>query len=90
MVFSYGFVDEDKGGAEWLALDVSTPTDDPLGRAKEAVLKSAPTLKLDDLGSTVEWTSHFIWFVSAFKFSVSAWLVKQLHELSQSCAFLLI
>jgi hypothetical protein len=63
MVFSYGFVDEDRDTALWLALDLQAPPDDPLGLAKRAVLGSAPRLQIYDLGQTVEWTSHFTWLV---------------------------
>jgi len=61
MVFSYGFLDATRDMALWLVLDLQGLPDDPLGFAKQAVFKSAPTLGIYDLGHTVEWTSHFIW-----------------------------
>lgn len=63
MVFSYGFLDATRDMALWLVLGLQGLPDDPLGFAKQAVFKSAPTLRIYDLGDTVEWTSHFIWFV---------------------------
>ncbi|CAZ81753.1 unnamed protein product [Tuber melanosporum] len=63
MVFSYGFLDPSKDMALWLVLDLQGLPDDPLGFAKQAVFKSAPTLGIYDLGHTVEWASHFIWLM---------------------------
>lgn len=63
MVFSYGFLDATRDMALWLVLDLQGLPDDPLGFAKQAVFKSAPTLGIYDLGHTVEWTSHFIWLM---------------------------
>ncbi|PWW78273.1 SET domain-containing protein, partial [Tuber magnatum] len=63
MVFSYGFLDATRDMALWLVLDLQGLPDDPLGFAKQAVFKSAPTLGIYDLGHTVEWTSPFIWLM---------------------------
>ncbi|RPA89462.1 SET domain-containing protein [Choiromyces venosus 120613-1] len=63
MVFSYGFLDAARDMALWLVLDLHGLPDDPLGFAKQAFFKSAPTLRIYDLGHTVEWTSHFIWLM---------------------------
>ncbi|CUS14122.1 unnamed protein product [Tuber aestivum] len=63
MVFSYGFLESTRDTALWLVLDLQGLPDDPLGFAKQAIVKSAPTLGIYDMGHTVEWTSHFIWLM---------------------------
>ncbi|KAK6515057.1 hypothetical protein TWF506_007408 [Arthrobotrys conoides] len=70
MVFSYGFVDLDRHTASWMALDLKDH--ESLGddsstmvfvRAKQRLLDSAPTLLLIDMGTSVEWTSDYIWLM---------------------------
>jgi len=83
MVFSYGFLDAAMDKALWLVLDLQGIPDDPLGFAKQAVFKSAPTLGIYDLGHTVEWTSHFIWFVIYMNINFNL-LVDYLYNMSNS------
>lgn len=71
MVFSYGFVDQERQTASWLALDLKDLKnfgDDPSAfvftKAKQRLMDSAPTLLLIDMGTSVEWTSDYIWYVA--------------------------
>lgn len=62
-MFTYGFLPPSQGSALWLALDLTCQSDDPLALAKEAVLRSAPILRLIDLGSEILWTGDFVWLM---------------------------
>ncbi|KAI5793109.1 hypothetical protein EDC01DRAFT_655210 [Geopyxis carbonaria] len=65
MVFSYGFIEDDRENAECMALDIQCQYDDPLRRAKEAVFKSGPILELkyEAVTQSVNWSSDFIWLI---------------------------
>ncbi|KAK6332900.1 hypothetical protein TWF696_002919 [Orbilia brochopaga] len=71
MVFSYGFVDQDRPSAAWLALDLKNfgemgdgGSSSVILRAKQRLLDGAPTVLLIDMGESVEWTSDYIWLLS--------------------------
>lgn len=63
LVFTYGFLPALQSSALWLALDLKSQPDDPLALAKEAVFRSAPILRLIDLGSEILWTGDFVWLM---------------------------
>lgn len=63
LVFTYGFLPTLQSSALWLALDLKSQPDDPLALAKEAVFRSAPILRLIDLGSEILWTGDFVWLM---------------------------
>lgn len=67
MVFSYGFIEDSMTSARGLFLDLSIPSDDPLGRAKMMINEFAPGFHLyeekegDEVKAT--WRSDFVWLV---------------------------
>ncbi|EWC44166.1 hypothetical protein DRE_06991 [Drechslerella stenobrocha 248] len=70
MLFSYGFVDQDRTTASWMALDLKdlegigeSGQQSVFLRAKQRLLESAPTVLLIDMGELVEWTSDYVWLL---------------------------
>ena len=63
MIFSYGFLEEDRAFAKELFLDLDIPDDDPLRRAKKAASKSPPGFRLSARDESVEWESDFVWLL---------------------------
>ncbi|KOC12703.1 hypothetical protein AFCA_007237 [Aspergillus flavus] len=67
MIFSYGFLENERGGAKQIFLNLDIPEDDPLIMAKKRVCKAPPGLRLFDAptaerGST-DWDSPFVWWL---------------------------
>ncbi|GAB1193592.1 hypothetical protein APSETT444_002813 [Aspergillus pseudonomiae] len=67
MIFSYGFLDQERSGAKQIYLNLDIPEDDPLIMAKKRVCKAPPGLRLFDSptaerGST-NWDSPFVWWL---------------------------
>ncbi|KAK4556899.1 hypothetical protein LTR86_005880 [Recurvomyces mirabilis] len=64
MLFSYGFLEQDRTSAETLFLSLTIPDGDPYRTAKTAVADCAPGFKLVDAGGgKIEWTGDFIWLL---------------------------
>lgn len=63
MVFSYGFIDASMSDASWLSLELRHDPEDPLGLAKEAVMKESPRLRIFVLDGKIAWLSTFIWLM---------------------------
>lgn len=64
MLFSYGFLEDDRKSAEMLFLSLSFPDDDPAAEAKMKVGDCAPGFKLIDAGDDeIDWTGDFIWLL---------------------------
>lgn len=63
MMFSYGFLEEDRAFAKELFLDLDIPEDDPLRMAKKAAANSPPGFRLLARDGTVEWESDFVWLL---------------------------
>ncbi|KAI9771944.1 MAG: hypothetical protein M1835_006337 [Candelina submexicana] len=63
MVFTYGFVEESMETAQEIFLELDVPDDDPLKRAKLAVLTAAPGFKLFIRNECVEWEGPLIWLI---------------------------
>ncbi|KKK13472.1 hypothetical protein ARAM_002313, partial [Aspergillus rambellii] len=67
MVFSYGFLDQERTDAKQLFLDLDIPEDDPLKRAKKAFCNEAPGVRIisNFVGSgetKATWESPIIWW----------------------------
>ncbi|KAF4552631.1 Hypothetical protein D9617_9g024200 [Elsinoe fawcettii] len=63
MLFSYGFLEHDRGSAGELFLDLRA-ADDPLGKAKRLVSRVAPGVKIVDLGEEgVKWEGEWVWLL---------------------------
>ncbi|KAH8147573.1 uncharacterized protein LAJ45_08400 [Morchella importuna] len=63
MVFSYGFIDASVSNAFWLSIELRHDPEDPLGLAKEAVMKESPRLRIFVLDGKIAWLSTFIWLM---------------------------
>lgn len=63
LLFSYGFIEHGMVNAKEMFLDLSIPDDDPLKRAKNAVSKTPPGVKLVQRLDKVEWESDYIWLI---------------------------
>ncbi|KAE8153869.1 SET domain-containing protein [Aspergillus avenaceus] len=67
MIFSYGFLEQERGSAKEILLDLEIPDDDPLKVAKNLFCKSAPGIRLSDApgaetDSTI-WDSPLVWWI---------------------------
>lgn len=64
MLFSYGFLEDDRASASTLFLSLSIPSDDPYSSAKSSIADCAPGFKLTILDDGVfDWTGDFIWLM---------------------------
>ncbi|EAW07477.1 SET domain-containing protein [Aspergillus clavatus NRRL 1] len=68
MVFSYGFVENERTDAKQIFLDLEIPDDDPLRMAKQMFCKEAPGVRVCRSTSTspdsgqITWDSPFVWW----------------------------
>ncbi|KAE8353641.1 SET domain protein [Aspergillus coremiiformis] len=67
MIFSYGFLENERQRANQIFLDLNIPEDDPLIMAKKRICKAPPRVRLLDAtptetGST-NWDSPFVWWL---------------------------
>lgn len=63
MIFSYGFLEQDMDSARDIFLDLQSPDDDPLAKAKRAVASSAPGVRLFRSTDHLRWESDFLWLL---------------------------
>lgn len=64
MLFSYGFLEQDRQSAETLFLSLAIPDEDPYKSAKLKVADCAPGFKLVDAGDgEIDWRGGFIWLL---------------------------
>lgn len=63
MIFSYGFLEEDVDSARDIFLDLQSPDDDPLARAKKAVASSAPGVRFFASKNQLRWESDYLWLL---------------------------
>ena len=61
MLFSYGFIEPDVHEASALSLDLDIPSDDPLKKAKEAVMTVAAAVRILVRDGSVTWESSAVW-----------------------------
>jgi hypothetical protein len=68
MIFSYGFVENDRTDARQIFLDLEIPDDDPLKMAKQAFCKEDPGVRITRATTTcpgpgkTTWNSPFVWW----------------------------
>lgn len=64
MLFSYGFLEQDRTSAETLFLGLTISDDDPQRTGKTRVADCAPGFKIIDTGDgEIDWTGDFIWLL---------------------------
>lgn len=64
MLFSYGFLEQERDSAETLFLSLMIPDTDPYRKAKAVVANCAPGAKLTDAGKgDIDWSGPFIWLL---------------------------
>jgi hypothetical protein len=70
MIFSYGFLENDRTEAKQALLDMTMPDDDPLGAAKNMVCRDVPGIRISTLHHTSQdsqrtaWDSPIVWWAS--------------------------
>ncbi|KAJ5578337.1 uncharacterized protein N7459_007301 [Penicillium hispanicum] len=71
MVFSYGFLENDRTEAKQAILDIKVPDDDPLGVAKRMICQEAPGVRVSDTPESnpitragIVWEGPLIWWAS--------------------------
>ncbi|RHZ54447.1 SET domain-containing protein [Aspergillus thermomutatus] len=68
MVFSYGFIENERTNAKQIFLDLEIPDDDPLVMAKQAFCKEVPGVRITRATTTcpeptkTTWESPFVWW----------------------------
>jgi hypothetical protein len=67
MIFSYGFLEEERTDAKQMVLELDNPDDDPLKLAKQAFCKDPPGIRLSSAAASPEehptsWDSPFAWW----------------------------
>lgn len=70
MVFSYGFLENDRTEAKQVFLDMTMPEDDPLGAAKNMICRETPGIRVSMPHDTLQtprrtiWDSPIAWWAS--------------------------
>ncbi|KAJ5618884.1 hypothetical protein N7510_002868 [Penicillium lagena] len=65
MIFSYGFLEDDRTEAKEVFLGLEVPDDDPLGAAKKMFCREAPGIRIfteSETPSHITWDSTLIWW----------------------------
>lgn len=65
MIFSYGFLEDERTDAKQLVLDIDIPDDDPLKIAKKLYCKKPPGMRLNTVSGSSEtttWDSSLVWW----------------------------
>lgn len=71
MIFSYGFLENDRTEAKQTLVDMTMPDDDPLGAAKNMACRDVPGIRVSTLHHTSQdsqrtvWDSPIVWWASA-------------------------
>jgi hypothetical protein len=65
MIFSYGFLEDDRTEAKEVFLGIEIPDDDPLGAAKKMFCREAPGIRIfteSEAPSQTTWDSALVWW----------------------------